>query len=78
MHRITDYTWYKIFLPLKLWVIYLGDIQTDCATHNESISEVHDTIWIKVGTYLLATGIKIHIARYSLKISMELSNEFLK
>ena len=37
---------------VNIWVIYLGDIQTDCATHNEYISKVHDTICIKMGTYL--------------------------
>ena len=37
---------------LNICVIYLGDIQSDCATHNEYISEVHDTIRIKIGTYL--------------------------
>ena len=31
---------------MNIWVIYLGDIQTDCATHNECISEVHDTIFL--------------------------------
>ena len=35
-----------MFLPLNIWFIYLGDVQTDCATPNEWISEVHDTIWI--------------------------------
>ena len=28
------------------------DTQTDCATRNQCISEVHDTIWIKAETYL--------------------------
>ena len=36
--------WDEIFLPLNIWVIYLGDIQTDCTTHKECISEVHNTI----------------------------------
>ena len=44
--------WNKIFLPLNFRVIYPDDIQTDCAAHNERISDVHDTIVIKIGTYL--------------------------
>ena len=31
---------------------YLGDVETDCATYNVYISEVHDTIRIKIGTHL--------------------------
>ena len=76
---MTDYTiWYEIFLTLNLWVNHLSDLQTDCATHNQCMSEVHDTVWIKVNTCLETTGIEIYmyIAKCWLKTSMELSNEF--
>ena len=33
-------------------VNYPGDVETDCATHKEYISEVDDIIWIKIGTHL--------------------------
>ena len=37
---------------VSLLDMYLIDIQAHCATHNECISEVHDTIQIEIGTYL--------------------------
>ena len=42
----------EIFSPLNIWYIYVSDIQTHCATLNEYISEVHDTIQITICTYL--------------------------
>ena len=33
-------------------LIKISDIETDCATHNECTCEVHDTIRIKIATYL--------------------------
>ena len=44
--------WNEMFLPLDMWVIYLGDTETDCVTHNVGISGEHDSIQIKIGKYL--------------------------
>ena len=51
-HHFQLTIWYEIFLPLNIWFIHLGDVQTDRATPIECISGVHDTIRIKIGTYL--------------------------
>ena len=41
----------EIFVLLNILVISLGRMQTDCATHNKCISEVHDTIRNRIGTH---------------------------
>ena len=40
--------WSEFFLPLSFFVNYLNCVQTDFATNNECISDIHDTIQIEL------------------------------
>ena len=44
--------------------VFTPYVQTDCATHNECMSEVRALFdRIKIGTYLYTIAIQIHIAK---------------